>query len=58
MSWVPEDRRFLRSCGVDASTPIPGGKDWTHERVFERVFPNYGGTAVAVITLGGVSRPG
>ena len=32
VSWVPEDRQFLRSRGVDASTPMPGGKDSTHER--------------------------
>ena len=30
-SWVPEDRRFLGSRGVDASTPMPRGKDWAHE---------------------------
>ena len=38
-SWVPEDRRFLGSHGVNASTPMPGGKDWIHERRVGRHSP-------------------
>ena len=39
LSWVPEDRWFFGSRGVDASTPMPRGKDWAHERRVVRCFP-------------------
>ena len=38
-SWVPDDRRLLESRGVGASTPMPGGKYWTHERRVSRYSP-------------------
>ena len=38
-SWVPDGRRLLRGRGVDASTPMPGGKDWPHERRVRQYSP-------------------
>ena len=39
MSRIPEARRAVGSCGVDASIPMPGGMDWNRGGRVSRYSP-------------------